>query len=108
MPEMAASDHRHYRVASSARQASAFDLSSYHPPEYAQSRFASLSLPALSLSDRPKKLVISLMRALVSTDVSHPSRHGKIDFALYFVVIVVKSSVGMGLLVSSVALPDVT
>ena len=48
------------------------------------------------------------MRAPVSTDVGHPCRHGKIDFALFLVVIVGKSSVGMGLLVSLVALPDVT
>jgi hypothetical protein len=83
-------------------------LNLYHPPEYAQSRFASLSLSALSLKTKRKKLVISLMRALVSTDVGDPCRHGKIDFALYFVVMVVKSSVGMGFVGSLVALPDVT
>jgi hypothetical protein len=80
----------------------------YHPPEYAQSRSASLSLPALSLKTKRKKLVISLMRAPVSTDVGHPCQHGKIDFALFFVVMVGKSSVHMGFVGSLVALPDVT
>ena len=48
------------------------------------------------------------MRAPVSTDVSHPSRHGKIEFAFDFVFMVGKSSVGMGFVGSLVALPDVT